>query len=56
MWFSLTFLAVSIAGVAAQAQDNVRGGADQSSDRSILRQLTYDILVDGNLDRDNPAT
>ncbi len=51
----LALAALPAACVPALAQDNVRGGVEpvvQSIDPS---RLTYDILVDGNLDHDDPA-
>jgi hypothetical protein len=47
--------AVLIAGASALAQDNVRGGAEPIVSSIDPSKLTYDILVDGNLDRDEPA-
>lgn len=51
----LALLAALIAGVSARAQDNVRGGAEPIVSSIDPSKLTYDILVDGNLDRDDPA-
>lgn len=51
----LALAALPAISVPALAQDNVRGSAEpiiQSIDPS---KLAYDILVDGNLDRDDPA-
>jgi hypothetical protein len=37
------------------AQDNVRGSAEPIVSSIDVSKLTYDILVDGNLERDDPA-
>ena len=47
--------AVLIAGAPALAQDNVRGGAEPVVSSIDPSKLTYDILVDANLDRDDSA-
>ncbi len=47
--------AVLITVPSAQAQDNVRGGAEPVIRSIDPSKLTYDILVDGSLDRDDPA-
>lgn len=44
-----------IVGVPAWTQDNVRGGAEPIVNSIDPSKLTYDILVDGNLERDDPA-
>ena len=44
-----------IAGVSLLAQDSVRGGKEPIVSSIDLSKLTYDILVDGNLERDDPA-
>jgi hypothetical protein len=44
-----------MAGAPASAQDNVRGGAEPIVSFIDPSKLTYDILADGNLDRDDPA-
>jgi len=51
----LALLALLISGVSALAQDNVRGGREPIVNSIDPAKLTYDILVDGNLDRDDPA-
>ncbi len=48
-------LAVLITGVSALGQDNVRGSAEPVVRSIDPSKLTYDILVDGNLQRDDPA-
>jgi hypothetical protein len=48
-------LGMLIAGAPALAQDNVRGGAEPIIRSIDPSKLAYDILVDGNLDRDDPA-
>jgi hypothetical protein len=47
--------AALIACAPARAQDNVRGGAEPIVTSIDPSKLTYDILVDGTLDRDDPA-
>src|SRR5579872_6132880 len=47
--------ALPIAGISLMAQDNVRGGAEPIVRSIDPAKLTYDILVDGNLQRDDPA-
>lgn len=51
----LAALVLPVAGVCALAQDNVRGGTEPVVRSIDPSKLTYDILVDGNLDRDDPA-
>jgi len=51
----LSLVAILIAGAPATAQDNVRGGAEPIVSSIDPSKLTYDIVVDGNLDRDDPA-
>jgi len=51
----LTLATVLIASGPAPAQDNVRGGAEPIVSSIEPSKLTYDILVDGTLDRDDPA-
>src|SRR5436189_6222814 len=53
--FGGVLLAVLIACGSARAQDNVRGNAEPIVNSIDPSQLTYDILVDGNLERDDPA-
>jgi hypothetical protein len=48
-------LAALIMGISALAQDNVRGSTEPIVSSIDPSKLTYDILVDGNLDRDDPA-
>ena len=48
-------LAVLITGVSALGQDNVRGGMEPIVSSIDPSKLTYDILVDGSLQRDDPA-
>src|SRR5215813_11487408 len=55
LWFCRTLLAVLITGGTAMAQDNVRGSAEPVITSIDPSKLTYDILVDGNLERDDPA-
>jgi hypothetical protein len=50
-----TLLAVFIVCVSGLAQDNVRGGKEPIVSSIDPSKLTYDILVDGNLDRDDPV-
>lgn len=49
-------MAAAITAAAALAQDNVRGGAEPVVSSIDPSKLTYDILVDGNLDRDDAAS
>ncbi len=51
----LTLFAVLISGVSALGQDNVRGSPEPIVSSIDPSKLTYDILVDANLDRDDPA-
>jgi len=44
-----------IRGTIANAQDNVRGGAEPIVSSIDASTLTYDYLVDGNLAQDDPA-
>jgi len=53
--FYWVLLAVMITYGSARAQDNVRGGKEPIVNSIDPSQLTYDILVDGNLERDDPA-
>src|SRR5580692_5482274 len=53
--FFPAFLALLITGVSALGQDNVRGGTEPIVSSIDPSKLTYDILVDGNLQRDDPA-
>src|SRR5262245_29959392 len=53
--FSLGLLAILMTSGAAMAQDNVRGGVEPIVSSIDPSKLTYDILVDGNLERDDPA-
>jgi hypothetical protein len=53
--FFRTLLTVMIACSAAGAQDNVRGSAEPIVSAIDPSKLAYDILVDGTLDRDDPA-
>src|SRR4029434_2179938 len=53
--FSLALLTGMIACGSALAQDNIRGGTEQIGRSIDPATLTYDILVDGNLERDDPA-
>ena len=53
--FGMVFAAVLLASIPALAQDNVRGSAEPIVSSIDVSKLTYDILVDGNLDRDDPA-
>lgn len=55
MRLSLTLLIVMSAFGPARAQDNVRGGSEPIVSSVDPAKLTYDILVDGNLERDDPA-
>jgi hypothetical protein len=43
-------------GVSLLAQDSVRGGKEPIVGSIDPSKLTYDILVDGNLERDDPAS
>ncbi len=47
--------ALLITGVSALGQDNVRGSREPIVASIDPSKLTYDILVDGNLERDDPA-
>ncbi len=47
--------AVLITGFSALGQDNVRGSAEPIVSSIDPSKLTYDILVDGSLQRDDPA-
>ncbi len=49
----LALLALLITGISAPAQDNVRGGTEPIVGLIDPSKLSYDILVDGNLDRDD---
>ena len=51
----LVLLTVLTTGVSALAQDNVRGGTEPIVNSIDVSKLTFDILVDGNLQRDDPA-
>src|SRR6478752_4039134 len=53
--FYWVLLAVMITCGSAGAQDNVRGSREPIVNSIDPSQLTYDILVDGNLERDDPA-
>jgi len=53
--FSWALLAVMVTCGSAFAQDHVRGGAEPIVSSIDPAKLTYDILVDGNLERDDPA-
>jgi Pectinesterase len=53
--FSWALLAVMITHVSALAQDNVRGSREPIVSTIDPSKLVYDILVDGNLERDDPA-
>jgi len=53
--FSCVLLAVIITCGSALAQDHVRGRAEPIVSSIDPAKLTYDILVDGNLERDDPA-
>ncbi|HEY4363737.1 MAG TPA: pectinesterase family protein [Bryobacteraceae bacterium] len=52
---NVALLAVLITGTFAQAQDNVRGTVEPIVASIDPSKLAYDILVDGTLDRDDPA-
>ena len=54
-WLLLAMLAVPVTSESALAQDNVRGGAEPVVSSIDPSKLAYDILVDGSLDRDDPA-
>ncbi len=54
-WLVLLLLALPAASVSVLAQDKVRDGAEPIVRSIDPSKLTYDILVDGNLDRDDPA-
>ncbi len=51
----LPLVAALLLCAPALAQDNVRGGAEPIVPSIDPSKLTYDLLVDGNLDRDDPA-
>jgi hypothetical protein len=51
----VALLAVLITGVSALAQDNVRGNNEPIVSSIDPAKLSYDIMVDGNLDRDDPG-
>jgi len=53
--FCQVLLLVMIACGSAMAQDNVRGSREPIVTSIDPSKLTYDILVDGNLDRDDPG-
>jgi hypothetical protein len=53
--FFLVFFVALIASVSAPAQDNVSGSVEPIVSAIDPSKLTYDILVDGNLVRDDPA-
>src|SRR5579863_5608548 len=53
--FSPAILAVLITSVSALGQDNVRGSREPIVSSIDVSKLTYDILVDGSLQRDDPA-
>src|SRR5436189_2995342 len=53
--FGGVLLAVLIACGSARAQDNVRGNAEPIVNSIDPSKLAYDILVDGNLERDDLA-
>lgn len=53
--FFWTLLAAMITCGASLAQDNIRGGTEPIVSSIDPSKLTYDILVDGNLERDDPA-
>jgi hypothetical protein len=48
-------LVMLVTVTSALAQDNVRGSSEPVVRSIDPSKLTYDILVDGNLDRDDPA-
>jgi Pectinesterase len=52
---SWALLAVMITHGSALAQDNVRGSTEPIVNSIDPSKLVYNILVDGNLDRDDPA-
>jgi hypothetical protein len=51
----LVLLVLLITVTSALAQDNVRGSSEPVVRSVDPAKLTYDILVDGNLDRDDPV-
>src|SRR6185437_1836029 len=51
----LPFVAALLLCAPAFAQDNVRGSSEPIVPSIDPSKLTYDLLVDGNLDRDDPA-
>jgi hypothetical protein len=53
--FSLALLAAMITCASAIAQDNVRGRSEPIVRSIDPAKLTYDILVDGSRERDDPA-
>ena len=53
--FFWALLAVTITCGSALAQDHVRGSSEPIVNSIDPAKLTYDILVDGNLERDDPA-
>jgi hypothetical protein len=53
--FFVPLLAVLVTGVSALGQDNVRGSTEPIVSSIDPSKLSYDILVDGNLERDDPA-
>src|SRR5579863_255996 len=53
--FSPAILAVLITSVSALGQDNVRGSTEPIVSSIDPSKLTYNILVDGDLERDDPA-
>ena len=55
MRFFAALAAALVVCALAQAQDNVRGGAEPIVSSIDTSKLTYDILVDGTSDRDDPA-
>lgn len=54
-WLFPALLAFFSSSSPALAQDNVRGGVEPVMRSIDPSKLAYDILVDGNLDRDDPA-
>jgi hypothetical protein len=53
-WLVLALLVLPVTSVSL-AQDNVRGRSEPVVSSIDPSKLTYDILVDGNLNRDDPA-
>ena len=53
--FLQVLMAVLISGVCAMAQDNVRGSREPIVNSIDVSKWTYDIMVDGTLDRDDPS-